>query len=275
MDALDDEHAPGVGTELLVEDRAPGIRWLTLHRPSARNALSLSLLGTLGAALADAEADPGVRVLVLRGAGPAFCAGHDLREIRSRRGDDDGGTAFFQELMDRCSDVMQAIVHHRLPVIASVHGVATAAGAQLVASCDLAVSAADARFATPGVNIGLFCSTPMVALSRDVHPKHAMEMLLTGELVDAEHAQRIGLINRSSPVEDLEGDVTALAERIAGMSSFTLRVGKEAFYRQRELPLDEAYRYASEVMVTNLLAEDADEGIGAFLDKRTPDWVDR
>jgi enoyl-CoA hydratase/carnithine racemase len=214
-------------------------------------------------------------VLVIRGAGPAFCAGHDLREIRARREDDDGGTAFFQELMATCSEVMQAIVHHRVPVIAGVHGVATAAGAQLVASCDLAVAAEDARFATPGVNIGLFCSTPMVALSRDVHPKHAMELLLTGELVDAAHARRIGLINRTAPPEQLESDLTALAERVAGKSSYTLQVGKEAFYRQRELPLDEAYHYAAEVMVTNLLADDADEGIGAFLDKRTPRWLDR
>jgi enoyl-CoA hydratase/carnithine racemase len=264
-----------VDTELLVEDRGAGVRWLTLHRPAARNALSLLLLAALGEALAEAETDHGVRVLVIRGAGPAFCAGHDLREIRARRADDDGGTAFFQQLMASCSEVMQAIVHHRVPVIASVHGVATAAGAQLVASCDLAVSASDARFATPGVDIGLFCSTPMVALSRNVHPKQAMEMLLTGELIDAGHAEDIGLINRSVPVAQLEVEVTALAERIAAKSSFTLKIGKEAFYRQRELPLDEAYGYANEVMVTNLLAEDADEGIGAFLDKRAPTWLDR
>jgi enoyl-CoA hydratase/carnithine racemase len=261
--------------ELRVEDRGGGVRWLTLHRPAARNALSLSLLDALRAGLADAEAEPGVRVLVLAAAGPAFCAGHDLREIRARRGDTDGGVAFFEMLMASCSEVMQAIVHHRVPVIARVHGVATAAGTQLVASCDLAVAADDARFATPGVDIGLFCSTPMVALSRDVHPKHAMAMLLTGDLVDAGHAERIGLINRSTSPDRLDEEVTALAERIAAKSSFTLRIGKEAFYRQRELPLDDAYRYASEVMVANLLAEDADEGIGAFLDKRTPEWLDR
>lgn len=261
--------------ELLIEDRGSGVRWLTLHRPAARNALSLSLLVALREALDDASADRGVRVIVIRGAGPAFCAGHDLREIRSRRADDDGGTAFFTRLMAACGEVMQAIVHHRVPVIASVHGVATAAGAQLVATCDLAVSADVARFATPGVDIGLFCSTPMVALSRDVHPKQAMEMLLTGEPIDAAHAERIGLINRSVPAEALDAEVASLAERIAGKSSFTLKLGKQSFYRQRELPLDEAYRYASEVMVTNLLAEDADEGIGAFLDKRAPDWVDR
>ncbi len=261
--------------ELLVEDRGAGVRWLTLHRPAARNALSLRLLAALGEALDDAGTDHEVRVLVIRGAGPAFCAGHDLREIRARREDDDGGTAFFTTLMAACAEVMQAIVHHRVPVIASVHGVATAAGAQLVASCDLAVSADVARFATPGVDIGLFCSTPMVALSRNVHPKQAMAMLLTGEMIDAAHAERIGLINRSVPEEALDAEVTALAERIAGKSSFTLELGKEAFYRQRELPLGDAYRYASEVMVTNLLAKDADEGIGAFLDKRTPQWRDR
>lgn len=273
MDQPNPVEAPDA--ELLVEDRSGGIRWLTLHRPTARNALSLTLLSALRVALDDADRDHRVRVLVVVGAGPAFCAGHDLREIRARREDADGGLVFFRELMDACSEVMQAIVHHRVPVIAGVHGVATAAGAQLVASCDLAVAAEDARFATPGVNIGLFCSTPMVALSRNVHTKQAMEMLLTGELTDAPHAERIGLINRSVPPDDLEDEVTALAEHIAARSSFTLRVGKEAFYRQRELPLDEAYRYASEVMVTNLLADDADEGIGAFLDKRAPSWTDR
>ena len=261
--------------ELLVEDRGSGVRWLTLHRPDARNALSLSLLATIGRALAEADADRSVRVLVIRGAGPAFCAGHDLGEIRTRRQDPDGGTAYFRALMASCGEVMQAIVRHRVPVIASVHGVASAAGAQLVASCDLAVASTDAGFATPGVNIGLFCSTPMVALSRDVHPKHAMAMLLTGELVDADHAERIGLINRSVPPERLEAEVTVLAERVAGKSSFTLEIGKEAFYRQCELPLDEAYRYTGEVMVANLQAEDADEGIGAFLDKRAPRWSDR
>jgi len=260
---------------VIVEQRDHGIRWLRLNRPAARNALSLAMLDALGDALAAAQEDHDVRVLVLAGNGPGFCAGHDLREIRTHRSDGDGGLAYFEKLMGRCAEVMQAIVHHRVPVIAAVDGVATAAGAQLVASCDLAVATEPSRFATPGVNIGLFCSTPMVALSRNVAPKHAMEMLLTGEMVDTERAAAIGLINRAVPVDELETHVDALAATIAAKSSYTLKVGKEAFYRQLERPLAEAYGYTSQVMVTNLLADDADEGIGAFLDKREPTWQDR
>ena len=260
---------------VVVEQREHGIRWLRLNRPPARNALSLAMLDALGDALAAAQDDHAVRVLVLAGNGPGFCAGHDLREIRTHRGDGDGGLAYFEKLMGRCAEVMQAIVHHRVPVIAAVDGVATAAGAQLVASCALAVAPDPARFATPGVNIGVFCSTPMVALSRNVAPKHAMEMLLTGEMIDTDRATAIGLINRAVPVDELEPHVDALAATIAARSSYTLKVGKEAFYRQLERPLAEAYAYASQVMVTNLLADDADEGIGAFLDKREPTWQDR
>ncbi len=260
---------------VVVEQREHGIRWLRLNRPPARNALSLAMLDALGDALAAAQDDHAVRVLVLAGNGPGFCAGHDLREIRTHRGDGDGGLAYFEKLMGRCAEVMQAIVHHRVPVIAAVDGVATAAGAQLVASCDLAVATDPSRFATPGVNIGLFCSTPMVALSRNVAPKHAMEMLLTGEMIDTDRAAAIGLINRAVPVDELESQVDALAATIAGKSSYTLKVGKEAFYRQLERPLVDAYAYTSQVMVTNLLADDADEGIGAFLDKREPTWQDR
>ena len=260
---------------VVVEQRDLGIRWLRLNRPSARNALSLAMLDALGDALAVAQEDHDVRVLVLAGNGPGFCAGHDLREIRTHRGDGDGGLAYFEKLMRRCAEVMQAIVHHRVPVIAAVDGVATAAGAQLVASCDLGVATEPSRFATPGVNIGLFCSTPMVALSRNVAPKHAMEMLLTGEMIDTDRAAAIGLINRAVPVDELESQVDALAATIAGKSSYTLKVGKEAFYRQLERPLVDAYAYTSQVMVTNLLADDADEGIGAFLDKREPTWQDR
>ncbi|TVR36795.1 MAG: enoyl-CoA hydratase [Nitriliruptor sp.] len=260
---------------VVVEQREHGIRWLRLNRPPARNALSLAMLDALGDALAAAQDDHAVRVLVLAGNGPGFCAGHDLREIRTHRGDGDGGLAYFEKLMGRCAEVMQAIVHHRVPVIAAVDGVATAAGAQLVASCDLAVATEPSRFATPGVNIGLFCSTPMVALSRNVAPKHAMEMLLTGEMIDTDRAAAIGLINRAVPVDELESQVDALAATIAGKSSYTLKVGKEAFYRQLERPLVDAYAYTSQVMVTNLLADDADEGIGAFLDKREPTWQDR
>jgi enoyl-CoA hydratase/carnithine racemase len=260
---------------VVVEQREHGIRWLRLNRPSARNALSLAMLDALGDELAAAQEDHDVRVLVLAGNGPGFCAGHDLREIRAHRGDGDGGVAYFEKLMGRCAEVMQAIVHHRVPVIAAVDGIATAAGAQLVASCDLAVATDPSRFATPGVNIGLFCSTPMVALSRNVAPKHAMEMLLTGEMIDTDRAAAIGLINRAVPVDELEAHVDALATTIAAKSSYTLKVGKEAFYRQLERTLADAYAYTSQVMVTNLLADDADEGIGAFLEKREPTWRDR
>lgn len=258
-----------------VEQRDHGIRWLRLNRPGARNALSLAMLDALADALAAADRDHDVRVLVLAGNGPGFCAGHDLRELRAHRQDADGGVAYFEKLMARCAEVMQAIVHHRVPVIAAVDGVATAAGAQLVASCDLAVATQPSRFATPGVSIGLFCSTPMVALSRNVAPKHAMELLLTGEMIDTDRAAAIGLINRVVPVGELDTEVDGLAASIAARSSYTLKVGKQAFYRQLELPLAEAYAYTSQVMVTNMLAEDADEGIGAFLDKRTPTWQDR
>jgi enoyl-CoA hydratase/carnithine racemase len=258
-----------------VEQHEQGVRWLRLNRPPARNALSLAMLDALGDALTAAAEDTDVRVLVIAGNGPGFCAGHDLREIRTHREDADGGLAYFEKLMARCAEVMQAIVHHRVPVIAAVDGIATAAGAQLVASCDLAVASEPSRFATPGVNIGLFCSTPMVALSRNVAPKHAMEMLLTGELIDTERATAIGLINRAVPEDQLETHVDGLAAGIAAKSAYTLKVGKEAFYRQLERPLAEAYAYTSEVMVTNLLADDADEGIGAFLDKREPRWQDR
>lgn len=259
---------------VLIEDRDPGIRWLTLNRPTARNALSLAMLDALEAALTHASSDPQVRVLVIAGNGPGFCSGHDLREIREHRRDVDAGVAFFERLMARCAEVMLAIQHHRVPIIAAVDGIATAAGAQLVASCDLAVATARSGFATPGVNIGLFCSTPMVALSRNVHPKQAMELLLTGELIDPERAVAIGLCNRVVADDQLDAEVGALASTIAAKSATTLRIGKEAFHRQREMTLEEAYAYTSRVMVTNLLDPVADEGIDAFLDKRPAHWPD-
>ncbi|MCC5948424.1 MAG: enoyl-CoA hydratase [Nitriliruptoraceae bacterium] len=270
------EHRPQDAAHplVVVEDHDQGVRWLRLDRPAARNALSLEMLDALADALAGAATDTSVRVVVIAGNGPGFCAGHDLREVRAHRGDEDGGTAFFTDLMARCAEVMQAIVHHRVPVIAAVDGIATAAGAQLVASCDLAVATQRSGFATPGVNIGLFCSTPMVALSRNVHPKHAMEMLLTGELIAPERAAQIGLINRVVADDALDAEVAALAGTIAAKSATTLRIGKEAFARQRELPLEQAYAYTSQVMVANLLEPVADEGIGAFLDKRAPSWPD-
>jgi len=251
----------------LLRTEDDGVVTLTLNRPQARNALSLGMLTALRAALVDVEADDS-RVLVLAGAGPAFCAGHDLKELRAGGYDE----AYVSRLFGLCSEVMQAIVSLPKPVIARVHGVATAAGAQLVASADLAFAARDARFATPGVNIGLFCSTPMVALSRNVAKKHAMQMLLSGDLIDAETAQRIGLVNALFASAELEAETLAFARKIASKSPLTLAVGKRAFYRQAELPLAEAYAYAERVMADNLKAQDAREGIGAFLDKRAPVW---
>lgn len=253
---------------ILLRDDDDGVTRLTLNRPQARNSLSAAMLKALLGAFEDLRSDPAVRVVVLAGAGPAFCAGHDLKELRAA-GYDGGYT---ETLFADCAALMQAIVHLPKPVIAQVHGVATAAGCQLVASCDLAVAAEDARFATPGVNIGLFCSTPMVALSRNVAPKHAMQMLLTGDLIDAATALRIGLINETVPPTQLADRTFALARQLAGKSSLTLAIGKEAFYRQAELPLADAYAYTREVMVKNLEAQDAQEGIGAFLDKRPPVW---
>lgn len=260
---------------LLKKQDEQGILRLTLNDFPRRNALSEAMLLQLKAALSEAAQSPTVRVIVLAAIGPTFCAGHDLKEVTAARAEPDQGRASFTHLMALCSEVMQAIVRHPKPVIAEVAGVATAAGCQLVASCDLAMAAPEARFCTPGVAIGLFCSTPMVALSRNVAPKHAMEMLLTGELVDAERAQSIGLINRVVEASELSSETMALAHQIAARSGRTLAIGKRAFYAQNELPLAEAYRYASEVMVDNMLAADAEEGISAFLEKRPPRWQDQ
>jgi enoyl-CoA hydratase/carnithine racemase len=259
-----------MNTPVLLEENDRGVFRLTLNRPDARNALSVVLMSALLEALARAATDPQARVVVIAGAGPAFCAGHDLRELRT-----DQQRETYERVFAQCSELMLAIVRLPKPVIAEVHGVATAAGCQLVATCDLAVAAADTRFATPGVNIGLFCSTPMVALTRAVGRKAAMEMLLTGKLIDAETAQAIGLINRVVPREGLRDAVDGLAREIASKSALTVKIGKEAFYRQAELDLAAAYRYAAEVMTTNMLARDAGEGIDAFLAKRPPVWHDR
>jgi enoyl-CoA hydratase/carnithine racemase len=257
----------GVAEQVLLRRDAGGVAWMTLHRPAARNALSVGLMRALIAELDAIAADAAVKVVVIGGAGPAFCAGHDLRELRAHP-----DRASYQETFALCSRLMTALVRLPKPVIARVHGVATAAGCQLVASCDLAVAAATARFATPGVDIGLFCSTPMVALSRAVGRKAAMEMLLTGDLIDAERAHALGLVNRVVPENELGAAVEALAGQIAAKSPLTLAIGKEAFYRQAEMTLDDAYAYASEVMTCNMLARDAAEGIDAFLDKRPPVW---
>ncbi len=255
----------------LLRDDVLGIATLTLNRPQSRNGLSLGMLQALKAALAAIAADANVRVVIIAGAGPAFCAGHDLKELRAKNYD----PAYVDALFAECAEVMLSMVRLPKPVIARVHGVATAAGAQLVASADIAFAAEDARFATPGVNIGLFCSTPMVALSRNVAPKHAMQMLLSGDLIDAPKALRFGLVNELAPPAELEARAFDFALKLASKSPLTLAIGKEAFYKQAELPLSGAYEYTREVMARNLQAQDAQEGIGAFLDKRQPIWSGR
>lgn len=260
---------------ILLREDVGSIAVLTLNRPQARNSLSEALLEALGDALTAIAHERGVRAVVLAANGPAFSAGHDLKELNARRSDDDRGRAYFKHVTGLSSGVMQQIVALPQPVIAAVQATATAAGCQLVASCDLAVASRAAKFATPGVNIGLFCSTPMVALSRNVARKHAMEMLLTGDLISAEDAARIGLVNRVVAAGHERNEALKLAEQIAGKSALTVKIGKEAFYRQAEMPLAEAYKYTSEVMVENMLARDAEEGIGAFIEKRHPKWQDR
>ncbi|MCB5198470.1 enoyl-CoA hydratase [Loktanella sp. TSTF-M6] len=253
---------------------ADGILRLTLNDPARRNALSEEMLAQLAAAFAGAAADPAVRVIVLAAKGPAFCAGHDLKEMTAGRSGPDEGRAYFVRVLTQCSGVMQGIVTCPKPVIAEVTGVATAAGCQLVASCDLAIAADTATFSTPGVHIGLFCSTPMVALSRNVAAKHAMEMLLTGDMIPADRAADMGLINRAVAVDDLRDTTMDLARKIASKSSMTLATGKRAFYAQRDMTLSDAYDYATQVMVENMLARDASEGIDAFIAKRAPAWQD-
>jgi enoyl-CoA hydratase/carnithine racemase len=259
---------------LLREDIA-GVAILTLNRPQARNSLSEALLEALGDALTAIAHDDKVRVVVLAANGAAYSAGHDLKELNSRRSNADRGRAYFTHIMRLCSTVMQQIVMLPQPVIAAVQATATAAGCQLVASCDLAVASRTAKFATPGVNIGLFCSTPMVALSRNVTRKAAMEMLLTGDMITAEDAAWIGLVNHVVAPGKERDLALKLARKIASKSALTVKIGKEGFYRQLEMPLTQAYDYVSGVMVENMLARDADEGISAFIEKRDPKWQDR
>lgn len=241
---------------------------LTMNRPGARNALNGELMGALQAALAAAASDAAVHVVVLAAAGPAFCSGHDLKEMTAQRAGADHGAAAFEHLFAQCSALMQAIIRHPAPVIAEVQGIATAAGCQLVASCDLAVASTVAKFATPGVNIGLFCSTPAVALSRNLSRKHAMEMLLTGEAMSAAQAWHLGLINRVTTPQDLERETMELAAQIAAKPTEVVKLGKVAFYRQLELGLEAAYDHASRVMTENMLRIEAENGIDRFLDRR-------
>ena len=272
---MNDLTAPALtANDALRREQLDAVAVLTLNRPAARNSLSAAMLADLIDSFAAIRADEATRAVVLAAEGPAFCAGHDLREITAHRADPDGGRAFYECLFASCSDLMQAIVSLPQPVIACVNGVATAAGCQLVAACDLAVASTAASFATPGVNIGLFCSSPMVALSRSVGRKHAMEMLLTGDLVGAADAMRIGLVNRVVPVGEERGEALRFARLIASKSAAAIRIGKPAFYRQLEMPLAEAYEHVSRVMVENMLKPDASEGISAFLAKRSPIWGD-
>ena len=255
---------------LLYQDRGQGIIHLTMNRPKAFNSLSSELMSEMQSALDGAHEDPSIRLIIIDGSGPGFSSGHDLREVTSFQ-----TVKERQDLMEQCSKLMLSVVHCSKPVIAKVHGVAAAAGCQLVASCDLALSTNDAIFATPGVNIGLFCSTPMVAVSRNVSRKKTMKMLLTGEPISAHRAKEIGLINDHFENSQLEEEVIKLAETIASKSSKVIKIGKKAFYNQLEMPLDKAYKYTSKIMSENMMALDAEEGISAFLEKRTPNWKNK
>jgi enoyl-CoA hydratase/carnithine racemase len=245
---------------------------LTLNTPEKLNALSDEMLEALQTQFDELKVTPSIRAVVIKGAGKAFCAGHDLKQMTAGRQSEDGGKAYFKDLFDRCATMMMSVQKLPQPVIAQVHGIATAAGCQLVASCDMAVAAEGTRFGVNGVNIGLFCSTPMVALSRNVPRKQAFEMLSTGQFIPAEKAEAIGLINKVVPHEDLEAATADLAELVAGKLGAAVKIGKQAFYEQIQMPLSDAYAYTGDVMVENMLYRDTEEGIAAFLEKRTPDW---
>lgn len=262
--------------KILLKDKIDnGILRLTLNNPKNQNTLSELMIDSLKKAFSDAATDQSIKVIILAANGPIFCAGHDLKEITEARKSQDSGTDYFKQLFDSCSELMQMIVSNPKPVIAEVDGIATAAGCQLVASCDLAIATNDSKFATPGVNIGLFCSTPMVALSRNVAKKHAMEMLLTGDMIDSKNAKAIGLINNHVSKDLLMEKTLSIANKIANKSAMTVKMGKQAFYIQSELELSEAYKYTSKIMVENMLKEDAKEGIDAFINKRNPQWTDK
>ncbi|WP_425046572.1 enoyl-CoA hydratase [Primorskyibacter sp. S87] len=257
---------------LLERSDTGAIARLTMNAPERLNALSDELLAALQEQFDTLAADPSIRVIILSGTGKAFCAGHDLKQMTAGRQAEDGGKAYFKDLFDRCARMMMAIRSLPQPVIAQVHGIATAAGCQLVASCDMAVAAEGTRFGVNGVNIGLFCSTPMVALSRNIPRKQAFEMLTTGGFIDATRAESLGLINRVVPQQDLETETHALAQTVASKLGAAVKIGKQAFYRQAQMPLDEAYAYTGDVMVENMLYRDTQEGIAAFIEKRDPDW---
>jgi enoyl-CoA hydratase/carnithine racemase len=246
---------------------------LHLNAPERLNALSDEMLAALQEQFDALQTDTSVRVVVLSGAGKAFCAGHDLKQMTAGRQAEDGGKAYFKDLFDRCARVMTGVQKLPQPVIAQVHGIATAAGCQLVASCDMAVAAEGTRFGVNGVNIGLFCSTPMVALSRNIPRKQAFEMLVTGQFIDADRAETLGLINKVVPASQLAEETEALAQLVSSKLGAAVKIGKSAFYEQAQMSLDDAYAYTGDVMVENMLYRDTEEGIAAFLEKRPPDWT--
>ena len=259
-------------SDLIVEDLKDSILKITLNNPSQQNTLSLDFINDLKKIIDKADKNDEVKVIILSSSGKVFSAGHNLKEIKSHREDKDQGLQFFTTLINSCSDLMIKIINNSKPIIAEVSGIATAAGCQLVASCDLAYASENSKFATPGVNIGLFCSTPMVALSRVVKSKHSMEMLLTGDFIDANKAKNIGLINNYFSEDSLVDEIRQMANKIANKSSQTVKVGKKAFYNQAQMKTDDAYKYASEIMIENMMNQDSDEGISAFLEKREPNW---
>ena len=257
---------------LLERTDADGIAHLNLNAPEKLNALSEAMLDALQGHFDALQGDRSVRAVIISGSGKAFCAGHDLKEMTAGRQAEDGGKAYFKHLFDKCARMMASIPKMPQPVIAQVHGIATAAGCQLVASCDLAVAGQGTQFGVNGVNIGLFCSTPMVALSRNILRKQAFEMLTTGQFIDADRAMSLGLVNRVVAHDELAAETRALADTVAGKLAVAVKIGKEAFYNQLQMPVEAAYAYAGDVMVTNMLHRDTEEGISAFLEKRPPDW---
>ena len=259
-------------SNLIIEDLKDSILKITLNNPTQQNTLSFQFINDLKKIFENADNNDEVKVIILSSSGKVFSAGHNLKEIKSHREDKDKGLHFFTTLINSCSDLMLKIINNSKPVIAEVKGIATAAGCQLVASCDLAYASEGSKFATPGVNIGLFCSTPMVALSRVVNNKHSMEMLLTGDFINADKAKSIGLINNYFSEDKLVNETREMAVRIANKSSLTLRIGKKAFYNQTEMKISDAYKYASEIMIKNMMNQDSEEGIEAFLEKREPNW---
>ena len=259
-------------SDLIIENLKDSILKITLNNPSQQNTLSLDFINDLKKIIDKADKNDEVKVIILSSSGKVFSAGHNLKEIKSHREDKDQGLQFFTTLINSCSDLMIKIINNSKPIIAEVSGIATAAGCQLVASCDLAYASENSKFATPGVNIGLFCSTPMVALSRVVKSKHSMEMLLTGDFIDANKAKNIGLINNYFSEDSLVDEIRQMANKIANKSSQTVKIGKKAFYNQAQMKTDDAYKYASEIMIENMMNQDSDEGISAFLEKREPNW---